>query len=68
MWFADQQDDFFKGANSITPSSACAEAAAGAAFLAYQAGLVDIWDKALEALDGVLAIGAPQHAQHPTLA
>jgi hypothetical protein len=46
MWFADQQDDFFKGANSITPFSACALAAAGAVFQAYRAGVVDIWDNA----------------------
>jgi len=58
MWFASQRDDFFKGANAITPYTECAETAAGAAFQAHRAGAVDIWDKALEALDGALAIGA----------
>lgn len=58
MWFADHQDDFFRGASSITPYTACAEAAASAAFQAYRAGAVDVWDQAFEALEGVLAIGS----------
>lgn len=58
MWFASQRGDFFKGASPITPYTECADAAAGAAFQAYRAGVVDIWDKALDALDGALAIGA----------
>ena len=58
MWFASQRDDFFKGASAITPYTECADAAAGAAFQAHRAGVVDIWDMALEALDGALAIGA----------
>ncbi|MGB3500186.1 MAG: hypothetical protein WBA44_01065 [Mesorhizobium sp.] len=57
-WFASQRDDFFKGASAITPYTECADAAAGAAFQAYRAGVTDIWDKALEALGGALAIGA----------
>lgn len=67
MWFADHQDDFFKGASSFTPYTECAEAAAGAAFQAYRAGVVDIWDMALEALDGALAIGSPRHERDETV-
>lgn len=56
MWFADHQNDFFKGASSITPYTECAEAAAGAAFQAYRAGTAEIWDSAFETLEGVLMI------------
>lgn len=60
MWFADHQDDPFKGASSITPYTTCAEAAAGAAFQAHRAGASGVWDKALEALEGALLIGLPR--------
>jgi len=57
-WFASQRNDFFKGVSAITPYTKCADAAAGAAFQAYRAGVTDIWDKAMGTLDGALAIGA----------
>lgn len=60
MWFADHHDDFLKGANSITPYTTCAEAAASAAFQAYRAGSADVWDRALDALEGVLSIGSTE--------
>ncbi|TIL87518.1 MAG: hypothetical protein E5Y73_25255 [Mesorhizobium sp.] len=60
MWFADHQHDLLKGASSITPYTACAEAAASAAFQAHQAGSADVWDRALDALEGVLSIGSPE--------
>ncbi len=44
----------------MTPYTACAEAAASAAFQAHRAGAIDVWDRALEALEGVLAIGSSQ--------
>jgi hypothetical protein len=62
MWFADKQDDPFKGASSITPYTECAEAAAGAAFQAHRAGATDIWDKVLQALEGVMSL-APEQEQ-----
>lgn len=63
MWFASHQDDFFKGASSITPYTQCADAAAGAAFQAHRAGAAGVWDKVFEALDGVLSIGPPGREQ-----
>lgn len=67
MWFASQRDDFFKGASAITPYTECADAAAGAAFQAHRAGVTDIWDKVLEALDGALAIGAGADGSAPAV-
>lgn len=66
MWFASHRDDFLKGTSAITPYTECADAAAGAVFQAYRAGAVDIWDKALEALDGALGIGAGAYDSTPT--
>lgn len=60
MWFEAHQNDFAKGANAMTDYTACAEAAAGAAFQAHRAGVADSWDKALEALEGVLSVGTPE--------
>lgn len=60
MWFAGHQNDFLKGANSITPYAACAEAAASAAFQAHRAGATGVWDMALETLEGALSIGSPR--------
>lgn len=58
LWFARHRDDFFSSTSAITPYAECADAAAGAAFQAYRARVKDIWEKALEALDGALAMGS----------
>lgn len=50
----------------MTPYTTCAEAAASAAFQAHRAGALDVWEKVLHALEGVLAIGVPaRHYQPP---
>jgi hypothetical protein len=58
LWFSKMREDFFKGATSMTPFTACADAAASAAFQAFDAGCTDVWPLAFEALEGALEIGA----------